>query len=42
MKTTIRGKASGLVKSRFTMSQVEKMQFEKMNLSGSVTLSILM
>jgi len=39
MKTTIRGKASGQVKSSFTMSQVEKMQFEKMKLSGSVTLS---
>ena len=41
MKTTIRGKVSGQVKSRFTMSQVEKMQFEKMKLSGSVTLSDL-
>jgi hypothetical protein len=39
MKTTISGKASGQVKLRFTMSQVEKMQFEKMKLSGSVTLS---
>ena len=39
MKTTIRGKVSGEVKSRFAMSQVEKMQFEKMKLSGSVTLS---
>jgi AsmA-like C-terminal region len=39
MKTTIRGKASGAVKSRFTMSQIEKMQFEKMKLSGSLTLS---
>ena len=39
MKTTIRGKASGQVKSYFTMSQVEKMQFEKMKLSGSITLS---
>jgi len=39
MKTTIRGKASGQVRSSFTMSQVEKMQFEKMKLSGSVTLS---
>lgn len=39
MKTTVRGKASGQVKSRFTMSQFEKMQFEKMKLSGSVTLS---
>ena len=36
MKTTVRGKASGQVKSRFTMSQIEKMQIEKMNLSGSV------
>ena len=39
MKTTISGRASGQVKSRFTMSQVEKMQFEKMRLSGSVILS---
>jgi hypothetical protein len=39
MKTTIRGRASGKVKSRFTMSQVEKMQFEKIKLSGLVTLS---
>ena len=39
MKTTISGKASGQVKSRFSMSQIEKMQFEKMKLSGSVTLS---
>ena len=39
MKTTVRGKASGQVKSRFTLSQLEKMQFEKMKLSGSVTLS---
>ena len=39
MKTTVRGKASGQVKSRFTMSQVEKMQIEKMKLSGSVILS---
>ena len=39
MKTTVRGKVSGQVKSRFTMSQIEKMQFEKMKLSGSLTLS---
>lgn len=39
MKTIIRGKASGQIKSRFTISQVEKMQFEKMKLSGSITLS---
>jgi hypothetical protein len=39
MKTTVRGKVSGQVKSIFTMSQVEKMQFEKMKMSGSLTLS---
>lgn len=39
MKTIVKGKVSGEVKSGFTMSQVEKMQFEKMKLSGSVTLS---
>jgi hypothetical protein len=33
MKTSVRGKASGQLKSVFTMSQVEKMQIEKMNLS---------
>jgi hypothetical protein len=39
MKTTIKGKASGQLKSRFTMSQVEKMQIEKMKISGSFRLS---
>jgi len=39
MKTIVGGKASGQVKSRFTMSQLEKMQIEKMKLSGSVMLS---
>ena len=39
MKITVRGKASGQLKSRFTMSQVGKMQIEKMKLSGSITLS---
>ena len=39
MKTTMRGKASGEVKTRFTMDQFDKLQFEKMKLSGSVTLS---
>jgi hypothetical protein len=39
MKTTVSGKASGQIKSRFTLSQFEKMQFEKMKLSGSVNLS---
>ena len=39
MNTTISGKVSGLVKSRFTMSQVEKMQIEKMKLSGSLLLT---
>jgi hypothetical protein len=39
MKTTISGKASGQVKSRFTMSQLEKMQIDKMKLSGTVSLT---
>ena len=39
MKITLKGKASGKIKSAFSLSQVEKMQFEKMKLSGSVTLS---
>ncbi len=39
MKTTISGKASGEVKTRFTMDQLDKNQFEKMKLSGSLTLS---
>jgi hypothetical protein len=39
MKSAISGKASGQVKSSFTLSQIEKMEFEKMKLSGFVTLS---
>ena len=39
MKVKLKGKASGHVRSRFSMSQVEKMQIEKMKLSGSVMLS---
>jgi hypothetical protein len=39
MKTVVKGKATGEVKSAFTMSQMEKMQFEKMKLSGSLTLT---
>ncbi len=39
MNTTISGRASGQVKSRFTLSQLEKMQIEKMKLSGSVNLT---
>ncbi len=39
LKTTVKGKASGQISSSFTMSQVEKMQFEKMKLTGSLTLS---
>ncbi|HPT21678.1 MAG TPA: AsmA-like C-terminal region-containing protein [Bacteroidales bacterium] len=39
MKVTLKGKASGSIKSVFSLTQVEKMQVEKMRLSGSVTLS---
>jgi hypothetical protein len=39
MKTKLNGRASGQVKSLFSMSQIEKMQLEKMQLSGSVKLS---
>jgi hypothetical protein len=38
LKMTLKGKASGQVKSDFTMTQLEKMQVEKMKFSGSVTL----
>jgi hypothetical protein len=39
MKINLKGKAAGKVKSSFSMSQLEKMQIERMKLSGSVTLS---
>ncbi len=39
MNTALSGKASGQVKSSFTMSQVKKMQVEKMKLSGSLLFS---
>ena len=39
MKLNLKGKASGVVQSAFSLSQLEKMQLEKMKLSGSVTLS---
>ena len=39
MKLNLKGKASGKVQSAFSLSQMEKMQLEKMKLSGSVTLS---
>jgi hypothetical protein len=39
MKLKMTGNAQGQVKSAFTMAQVEKMQIEKMKLSGSVTFS---
>jgi hypothetical protein len=39
MKMTVKGVMTGKVKSAFSMSQVEKMQIEKMKLSGSVTLT---
>ncbi len=38
MKMNLTGKVSGHVKSLFTQSQVEKMQLDKMKLSGSVEL----
>ena len=39
MKTDMKGKVSGSVKSAFSLSQLEKMQYERMKLSGSLTLS---
>jgi hypothetical protein len=39
MKVTLRGNAKGNVKSVFSLAQVEKMQIEKMKLSGVVSLS---
>jgi hypothetical protein len=39
MKIKLRGKAAGTVKSVFSLSQLEKMQIERMKLSGSVTFS---
>jgi len=39
LKTKLSGRASGKVISQFSMSQIEKMQLEKMVLSGSVNLS---
>ena len=39
MKLNLKGKASGKVKSAFSLTQMEKMQLERMKLSGSVTLS---
>ena len=39
LKTKVSGRAAGMVISQFSMSQIEKMQLEKMVLSGSVNLS---
>ncbi len=39
MKTKLNGRASGQVKSLFSMSQIDKMQLEKMQIAGSVKLS---
>jgi hypothetical protein len=39
MKLFVKGKASGKFKSAFSLTQLEKMQLEKMKLSGSMTLS---
>ena len=39
MKTVLNGRVSGRVTSLFSMSQIEKMQLEKMKIAGSVNLS---
>lgn len=39
LKMILKGRVSGQVKSLFSMSQVEKMQLDKMKISGSVELS---
>lgn len=39
MKIKLKGKAQGQVKSAFTLAQLDKMEIEKMKLSGSVTFS---
>jgi hypothetical protein len=39
MKMTVKGNASGTVRSAFSMSQVEKMLIDKMKISGSVALT---
>jgi len=41
MKVNLKGKVTGKIKSAFSLSQLEKMQLEKMKLSGSVTMSDL-
>ncbi len=38
MKLIIKGKASGKIRSAFSMTQIKKMQLERMKLSGSITL----
>ena len=38
MKTDLKGRVSGRIKSSFSLSQLEKMQIERMKLSGSLTL----
>jgi len=39
MKVKLKGNASGKIRSAFSMSQIEKMQMERIKLSGSVTFS---
>ena len=39
LKIKLKGKASGNVKSAFSMTQMEKMQVEKMRLSGTLTVT---
>lgn len=41
MKTKVAGRAVGKVKSDFTLLQIEKMQLEKMKLSGTITIDNL-
>ncbi|MCD4770079.1 MAG: hypothetical protein K8R35_07935 [Bacteroidales bacterium] len=41
MKVKLKGKVVGKVKSKFSLSQLDKMQLERMKLSGSITLSDL-
>lgn len=39
LKVDLKGEAAGTIKSGFSLSQIKKMQLEKMNLSGSISLS---
>ncbi|MFT3740150.1 MAG: hypothetical protein QM786_15485 [Breznakibacter sp.] len=41
MKTKLEGRATGTVKADFTLAQIDKMQLEKLNLSGQISVSDL-